>query len=236
VWTVGDDAPGGMAFDPSGERIALGLQRTTNRGGTVAPEGVDDGLWIVNRSGEGRRQLVAAYPYPFAWSPDGKQIASGTPEFSSDGSERGTKVWIVNVESGRQRTVTTLAPPTVTEGVLDWSPDGKNLLLIIWPTGRSQARSLPKLEQIVVTGGRRAPLLGPAPDDHYRAGSSARVEAGTSAHDNSLQGSTKDCASQPGASMLLGRLLRPGRLVHQGSERAIQQRPIRCAAAGLRRR
>ena len=32
VWTVGNRATGGMSFDPSGERIALGLQRSAGRG------------------------------------------------------------------------------------------------------------------------------------------------------------------------------------------------------------
>lgn len=169
VWTVGDGAPGGMAFDPAGERIALGLQRTTTRGGNISPEGVDDGLWIVDRTGERRRQLVPGGTSPFAWSPDGEEIASVTRELASDGSTS-TKVWIVDVKSRRRRTVTTLSPPTGADGVLDWSTDGTKLLLVTWTTGPSEGRTLPNLEQVDVADGRRTPLVGPAPEDRYQRG------------------------------------------------------------------
>jgi hypothetical protein len=166
VWTVGDSALGGMAFDPSGERIALGLQRSMDRGSGVAPGAVDDGLWIVNRSGDGQRQLVPGYPQALAWSPDGSQIASTTAVPSAEAPNR-TQVWVVDVGSGRQRTVTTLDQPSGVGGVMDWSPDGQNLLLFTGKTDPSTGRPPPNLEQIGVADGRRTMLLGSAGTDFY---------------------------------------------------------------------
>jgi len=168
VWTVGDFAAGGMAFDPSGQRLALGLQTDMDRGGNVAAGAVGTGLWIVNNAGDGRRQLgvVTGSQRRFAWSPDGTQIAGSTFESSPDHSGSPSKVWIVDVESGRQRIVTTLDQPTGANGVMDWSPDGQNILLF---TGRADngLYGPSKLEQIAVADGRRATLLDPATDDIY---------------------------------------------------------------------
>lgn len=166
VWTVGDEAFNGIAFDPSGKRIALALRRTMDRGSRVAEGAVDDGLWIVDRSGDNRRHLVAGDPASFAWSPDGKQIASTTATYAADGT-RSTEVWIVDVGSGRQRTVATLDQPLVASGVMDWSPDGQSILLFTGTTSPSTGRPPPILEQIAVADGRRGVVLTPVADDYF---------------------------------------------------------------------
>jgi WD40 repeat protein len=165
VWTVGNHASGGMAFDPSGTRIALGLQRTFDRGGTFAAGAVDDGLWIVHASGDNKRQLVEGNPETFAWSPNGEQIASTTTE-SSPGGLLSTKVWIVDVGSRRQRILTTLDQSTTTIAVMDWSPDGQNILLLTGTTGPTPGRTATKLEQVGIDG-RRTPLADLGADDAY---------------------------------------------------------------------
>jgi len=166
VWTVGDNAVGGMAFDPSGRRIALGLQRTFDRGGTFAPGAVDDGLWIINASGDDRRHLVTGNPRIFAWSPDGKKIASTKNESSSVGPSS-TTVFTVDVASGQQRILATLDQSITTSDVMDWSPDGQKILLLTSTTGPSPGRILTRLEQIGAVDGQRTTLAAPPADVYY---------------------------------------------------------------------
>lgn len=168
VWTVGNRASGGMAFDPSGRRIALGLQRTFDRGGTSAPGAVENGLWIVNASGDDKRQLVNGNLGTFAWSPDGTRIASTTTESSpGPGGLLSTNVWIVDVGSGHQRILATFDQSITTSGVMDWSPDGQNILLITGTPGPSTGRAVTKLQQVGVVDGRTTPLADPAADGAY---------------------------------------------------------------------
>ena len=167
VWTVGDHAPGGMSFDPSGKRIALGLARNFDRGGNVPDGAVEDGLWIVNASGDGRRLLVPGYPHRFAWNPAGTLIAGVTFEDSPEHSGSRRKVWIVDVGTGRQRTVTTLDQPSGADGVMDWSPDGLNILLFTGTTDGSHGWAPSKLEQIDVADGSGTTLLSSVESDFY---------------------------------------------------------------------
>jgi hypothetical protein len=168
VWTVGNDATGGMAFDPSGKRIALGLQQSADRGGNVPEGAVEEGIWIVSASGEEKRHLVPGYPRPFAWSADGTKMAGATIEAAPNGSGANRKLWIVDVGSGEQRTVATLDQPDGADGVLDWSPDGRTILAFTGRTEAFHAWAPSKLEAISVSDGRRAELLTSVAGDFYK--------------------------------------------------------------------
>ena len=149
VWTMGNFVPERMAaWDRAGQRVAMVLATTSDRVGRTAPGGVEEGLWVVERSGAhhhlGEGPMDA--PSALAWSPDGRAIAY----LSRDGV-----VTIVDVDTGALRILATI--PTG-ERMLDWSPDGRSIVVA---TARYEAYELRSagISLVAVADGKVAPLF-----------------------------------------------------------------------------
>ena len=131
LWTVGvgEREPTRITDDAHDERAA----RPSPDGGTVAfysgRSGSQD-IWLVPTSGDAPpRQLtegaMSADDFRFApaWSPDGSRIAyySNRADYWED------DIWVVDVESGRERQLTRTLMASSTPV---WSPDGSTIALL----------------------------------------------------------------------------------------------------------
>lgn len=103
-----DDQP---AFSPDGESIAF---RSAREGG---------GLFVMRRTGEAARR-VAGNGYKPTWSPDGTQLAyaSENVEFNPQNSESRGQLWIVDVQSGKTRSL-----ESGDASLPSWSPNGHRI-------------------------------------------------------------------------------------------------------------
>jgi hypothetical protein len=77
------------------------------------------GLWVIQPDGKHRHLVAKGFPYPFAWSADGTQLAY-KPDYT------GT-IAFVGVGGGRPRRLHLRGVPPI--GALAWSPDGRRLAL-----------------------------------------------------------------------------------------------------------
>lgn len=105
-----------IAFSPGDEWLLV----LTNRAG-------QHNLWRMRPDGSEYRQLTS-YPFPVGggvWSPDGMQIAFSTNE-SPD--LRNQDIYLMNADGSEQRRLLRLTEGS-REGVADWSPDGRTLLV-----------------------------------------------------------------------------------------------------------
>jgi len=149
VWTMGNFVPPRMAaWDRQGQRVAMVLSTTIDRGGRRAPGGVKEGLWVVKRSGAHRH--LGAGPTEggsaLAWSPDGRSIAYQSFE---------GVVTIVDADTGAHRSLATI--PAV-DRTLDWSPDGQSIVVATARYEASELRSA-GISLVTVADGRVTPLL-----------------------------------------------------------------------------
>jgi WD40-like Beta Propeller Repeat len=106
------------------EREALEIRRRWRTpewspDGRFVAESRLDGLWVVSSDGESRRRLLDLVGiWGPAWSPDGTQIAFGTP---AEGPDTGSDLYIVNGDGTGLRRLT----ETGSVVGLSWSPDGR---------------------------------------------------------------------------------------------------------------
>jgi Tol biopolymer transport system component len=125
-----EGAYGSPSWSPEGKRIAVIRQ----------PLDFDDrehyALTLVDAS-SGELEVVPGGPtgryLRAAWAPDGELIAVVVLEFSPDLYEsRGINLWMVDVESGEWKKVTTFLPGAgVAAGSgLSWRPDGRALAFV----------------------------------------------------------------------------------------------------------
>ena len=149
VWTMGNFVPQRMAaWDREGQRVAMVLATTTDRVGGTAPGGVEEGLWVVERSGahrhigEGPTEAGSA----LAWSPDGGAIAY----LSTEGV-----LTIVDADTGAHRSLATIP---IGDRTLDWSPDGQSIAVA---TARYEAYEVRSagISLVAVADGRVTPLF-----------------------------------------------------------------------------
>lgn len=116
--TYGDHSEGYAAVSPDGSTIAF----------DNATEATDLGIWLMDRDGFNRRELVPPPPPPAvdsapAFSPDGTRLAfirkySATPPNAREAA------FIVNVDGTGLRRLT---DPALDVGRIRWSPDGTHL-------------------------------------------------------------------------------------------------------------
>jgi eukaryotic-like serine/threonine-protein kinase len=101
------------AFSPDGARIAF---RSSRNGG---------GVFVMNIDGKNVTQITDAGFNP-TWSPDGRELAVNDDNiFNYEGRNTypsASKLWAVNVTSGRKRVITTHDAVQA-----DWSPHGQRL-------------------------------------------------------------------------------------------------------------
>ncbi|MGZ7042369.1 MAG: S41 family peptidase, partial [Thermoanaerobaculia bacterium] len=119
-------------------------------------------IWVVDARGGDARRLTSddGVEYFPKFSPDGKQIAF-TAEYS------GTKqVYVINSDGGTPRQLTFYndigrIPPRggIDNRVLDWSPDGKDILFN--PHRLPWSDRMPRHYVIAASGGNERPLAIP---------------------------------------------------------------------------
>ncbi|MGH2570121.1 MAG: TolB family protein, partial [bacterium] len=114
--------PGSPALSPDGATVAFCIKRVRKDENRY-----ESHLWIVKTKGGRPKQLTRGLVLDASpvWSPDGRHLA-----FVSDREET-TDVWVLPVDGGEPRRVTTLGGGPVAE--LSWSPDGTELLFQHFP-------------------------------------------------------------------------------------------------------
>lgn len=109
----GTESPQGLVWSPDGRWIAFRDQ---------SPHAAPVAVWVMAPDGSQRRKLVE-YPSTGAgalrWSPDSTRIATGS-------AGPGGGAWVIDVATGR---ATKLLDDQV--WMLDWSPDGRRLVIDI---------------------------------------------------------------------------------------------------------
>lgn len=121
---------GGLAWSPDGTRIALTR--------SVAAEPAGRSLWIMNADGTEQRLIPAAGEFEsleqLAWSPDGRHVALMANRSHLDVPPELNGEYLVIVDtSGEKLMEVKLFGPTYTTTSLEWSPDGRKLLMgLFW--------------------------------------------------------------------------------------------------------
>ena len=115
------------AISPDGKQIAYGVYA-----------GGQETLWVVNRDGSGRRQLLQDYAVARApnWSPDGTRLAV---EIAREPQDAFAQHDIAELELGTE-VVRPLAVTDGWEGGPAWSPDGQRIVFNGLPKGEQCMR------------------------------------------------------------------------------------------------
>jgi len=163
-------------WSPDGEWLAFLSDRMNE-------DGKDELFLLSRQGGEARRLFEAksgvggeARAHPFAWSPDGKQIAflmsdPGTDEEKKAKEQKNDpvlferdhkfmRVWVADVATGETRCVTTEVMQVWGFG---WSPDGKQFALIVSDEPYEWSWYHAKLATAAADGGTIRVIYDPAP-------------------------------------------------------------------------
>jgi TolB protein len=121
-----------LAIDGSGAPVDLGAFSDGSWGPTWAPDGqhlalaAEQGLWVVNRDGTGRRRLtrgsygeVGAKGEAAEWNPDGTLLL-----FSAGDPDGYHEVYVVGLDGGEERLI---SKGTANADGGTWSPDGTRI-------------------------------------------------------------------------------------------------------------
>jgi Tol biopolymer transport system component len=106
------DAPPTRSPVASGEPIAL-----DQLSGRIAFS-FDDGIWVSDANGQGRRQLTSDGGFDPTFSPDGSQIAYRLLLAADDG-----EIWVMDADGGNPRDL--VNDPDFSDWGPAWSPDGR---------------------------------------------------------------------------------------------------------------
>jgi TolB protein len=141
------------SFSPDGRQIVF----------SNSVDGKPASLWIVNRDGKNAQQLYegAGNIASPVWSPNGKSIAF---VMSSTAAPESYEVFIMDAETQAIAPITK-ANLNNTGGSVDWSPDGRFLLLFAGPPGDHNIFSFEivssVIRQLTDGGNNAAPAYSP---------------------------------------------------------------------------